>query len=131
MNIFSGSTDGNGLGAALTNPTQLARRKGRIKQDYPVHFNGVDWPDAEHAYLTLATGDTEHDDKLMVEIIAAKFAQHPALRAAVEDLGGVCFLETCKHITNARSARFRAWEGFGRQSRFIRNLIEGYRLAVT
>jgi hypothetical protein len=131
MNIFSGSTDGNGLGAALTNPTQLSRRKGRIKQDYPVHFNGVVWPDAEHAYLTLATGDAEHDDKLMVGIIAAKFAQHPALRDAVKDLGGVRFLETCKHITNARSARFRAWEGFGRQSRFIRNLIEGYRLAVT
>jgi hypothetical protein len=67
----------------------------------------------------------------MVGIIAAKFAQHPTLRAAVGDLGGVCFLETCKHITNARSAQFRAWEGFGRQSRFIRNLIEGYRLAVT
>ena len=28
-----------------------------------MHFNGVDWPDAEHAYLTTLTGDTEHDDK--------------------------------------------------------------------
>ena len=131
MNIFSGSTDGSGLGAALTNPTQLARRKGRIKRDYPVHFRGVDWPDAEHAYLTLATGDADHDDKLMIEVIAAKFTQHAELRDAVKERGGVAFLETCKHITNAQSARFRAWEGFGRQSRFIRNLIDGYRLAVT
>ena len=57
-----------------------------------MHFNGVDWPDAEHAYLTLATGDTEHDDKLMVEIIAVNLHSIPHSEPRSEDLGGVCFL---------------------------------------
>lgn len=131
MNIFSGSSDGDGLGASLTNPTGLARRKGKIKCDFPVRFNGIDWPDAEKAYLTLAIDDIAHDDMLMTQIIAAKFAQHPSLAAKVQTHGGVAFLETCKHITNARSARFRAWEGFGRASRFIRNLIAGYELFLS
>ncbi len=130
MNIFSGSRDGDGLAATLTNPTVLSWRKGTIKQAYPVHFAGCEWPDAETAYLTLARETSAWSrgslDDLMADIIAAKFAQHPELAAQVQELGGVAFLETCKHLTGAKSQRFRAWEGFDRNSRFIRNLIAAF-----
>jgi hypothetical protein len=62
----------------------------------------------------------------MVDIIAAKLRQHPRLGEAVKRRSGVSFLERCEHFTGARSESFRAWEGFGRESRFIRNLIAGY-----
>jgi hypothetical protein len=57
----------------------------------------------------------------MVDIIAAKLRQHPRLGEAVKRRGGVDFLERCEHFTGARSEAFRAWEGFGKESRFIRN----------
>ncbi len=126
MNIFSGSRDGKGLAAALTNSTELSRRKGSIAGSYPVRLDGVEWPDAEKAFLTLAVDDEKQDDALMVRVIVAKFAQHTELAARVQELGGAAFLEGCKHLTGARSARFRAWEGFGRGSRFIRNLIAAF-----
>ncbi len=126
FNIFSGSTDGNGLAAALTNPTTLSRRKGTVQQDYPVVYGDVGWPDAEKAFLALAVDDVHVDDELMVDIIAAKLSQHPRLGEAVRQRGGVGFLEQCEHFTSARSERFRSWEGYGRESRFIRNLIAAY-----
>lgn len=83
FNIFSGSTDGNGLAAALTNPTSLSRRKGCVGQDYPVEYADRRWPDAEAAYLALQSGDELYDDPLMVDVIAAKLRQHPKLAGAV------------------------------------------------
>lgn len=131
FNIFSGSTDGNGLAAALTNPTTASKRKGNIRQQYPVEFSGRVWDDAEVAYTTLCRRLDYHTDvvaadDLMVDIIAAKLRQHPRLGEAVRQRGGVAFLEQCEHQTGARSASFRAWEGYGRESRFIRNLIAAY-----
>lgn len=132
FNIFSGSRDGNGLAAALTNPTVLSRRKGTIQHDYPVSYAGRDWPDAETAYLTLAR-ETSSElrgslDDLMIGIIVAKLNQHPRLAQRVTQLGGVAFLSQCEHFTGAKTERFRLWEGYGRESRFIRNLIAAYEL---
>ena len=126
FNIFSGSRDGNGLAAALTNPTTLSRRKGTVQQDYPVEYAGKVWPDAEHAFLMLQVEEEAYDDLIMVDIIAAKFKQHLRLAEAVQQRGGVNFLEKCEHFTGAKTPRFAAWEGYGRESRFIRNLIAGY-----
>lgn len=127
FNIFSGSTDGNGLAAALTNPTTLSRRKGCVAQHYFVEYAGRTWVDAEEAYLSLArTLSKKEQDALMVDIIVAKLEQHPRLGEAVRQRGGVAFLEKCEHQTQAKSARFKAWEGYGRESRFIRNLIAAY-----
>jgi hypothetical protein len=53
MNIYSGSREGNGLAAALTNPTALARKKGTVQSDYPVTVMGRRFIDAEVAYQTL------------------------------------------------------------------------------
>lgn len=127
MNIYSGTNDGP-LAAALTNPTELARKRGRLLRSYPVRYAGRDWPDAEAVYLTLKV-TTEDADKLMIEVITAKFTQHPELLSQVAALGGVAFLERCRHIVNAKTAHMRAWEGFGRNSRFIRNLIAAYEAA--
>lgn len=130
FNIFSGSTDGNGLAAALTNPTTLSRRRGCVGQDYPVDYVGRRWPDAEAAYLTLSAETSSWSrgslDDLMVDILAAKLRQYPKLASAVQDRGDVAFLDKSEHYTGAKTARFQAYEGFGRESRFIRNLIAVY-----
>lgn len=138
-NIWSGSSEGNGLAAALTNPTCISRRKCTIVGDYPVEFAGREWPDAETAYLTLtSSGKTllaesleggrgvAERDSLMVRIIVAKLRQHPRLGRTVAKLGGVAFLASCTHYTGARTERFRKWEGAGRESRFVRNLISAF-----
>jgi hypothetical protein len=122
INIFSGEP---GLGGALTNPTELARRKGGIAQAYGVRFAGRDWPDAETAYHALKTADFAHNDALMVDLIEAKFRQHATLHAEVRARGGREFLASCSHFTNSRSDA-GGWEGQGLDSRFIRNLVQGY-----
>ena len=126
-NIWSGNKDWP-LGAALTNCTCLAHKKGNIKNQYPVVFQGVTWEDAEQAYISLSRRcrDDVDRDRLMVDIIAAKLKQHPQLKTLVDRYGGVAFLERCEHTTYAQSERFRKWEGVGRESRFLRNLIAAY-----
>lgn len=128
MNIFSGE---KGLGGALTNPTELARRKGSIVERYPVTYRKKMYPDAEIAYFALASASDSDNDRLMVELIACKLRQHPRLLEAITARGGVSWLGTCSHFTSARSEGFSSWEGQGRASRFIRNLIAGYELSLT
>jgi hypothetical protein len=125
INIFSGAT---GLGGALTNPTELARRKGCVDKAYSIRFKGRDWVDVETAYHVLAQVDPTEEarDALMVELIAAKFRQHPELLQAVEAQGGSAWLCQCTHFTQARSERAQSWEGAGMESRFIRNLVAGF-----
>lgn len=125
-NIWSGTHDGP-IAAALTNPTELSRNKGKIHQDYSLDFAGKTWPDLETAWFALSKLPTEAErDSLMVEMIQAKLTQHPALADAVDRAGGVIWLEKCSHFTGARTAHMQAWEGKGTSSRFIRNLIGGY-----
>ena len=123
MNIYSGS---GGLGSALTNPTELARHKGKLDRSYGILFNGRAYPDAETAYQRRKTGDVESDDNLMAEIIRTKLMQYPELLTEINNRGGLEFLRNCVHFTGARTSRFKSWEGRGEESRFIRNLIEGY-----
>lgn len=127
INIFSGEV---GLGGALTNPTEMAKRKGCIESRYPITYGSRAYPDVEHAYHVLATGETDSDDELMANLISRKFLEHPALLAEVSACGGREFLEACSHFTNARSEGFQSWEGQGRDSRFIRNLVTGYTKAL-
>ena len=122
MNISSRSTDP--FLAALTNPTERARRKGRLARSYPVvDKTGKVWPDSEAAYKAFKTGDTPHDERVMVRIIAAKLQQHHELVTRISGRGGVTFLERCDHLVGVKNSR---WEGRGRESRFIRCLIAAY-----
>lgn len=129
INIFSGAP---GLGGALTNMSERAREKGRIKHSYPVVINDVRYVDSEAAYQALKIpGNDEYNDGLMIDIIALKFKQNTKLFDLVKKYGGAAWLEKCSHFTNAKSASFQSWEGQGNGSRFIRNLVFGYKKAVT
>lgn len=123
INIFSGEI---GLGAALTNPTELAKSKGKLNKSYPVVFENKKYPDAETAYLLLKTEDAQANDHMMVCVIAQKFIQHPTLFEEVVQRGGLQFLEQCSHFTYAKSESAKSWEGAGKESRFIRNLITAF-----
>lgn len=126
-NIYSGTIDGE-LAAALTNPTELARRKGKLGTAFPVEFRDRVWPDAEAAYLTLARfcPDEVERDNLMIDIIYAKFVQHPKLLTQVYLAGGEAFLSCCRHFTGHTNE----WTGVGQASRFIRNLVAAYKKAA-
>lgn len=129
INIWSGAA---GLGGALTNMSERAREKGCIKHSYPVVINDVRYVDSEAAYQALKIpGNDEYNDGLMIDIIALKFRQNPRLMEYVGKRGGAAWLEKCSHFTQAKSERFQAWEGQGNGSRFIRNLVFGYKKAVT
>lgn len=122
MNISSRST--NPLLAALTNPTELAVRKGNLKRSYPVtDKTGRVWSDSEAAYKAFKTGDTPRDERVMVRIITAKLEQHPCLVEEIRGRGGVAFLEQRNHLVGVRGSR---WEGKGRDSRFIRCLTAAF-----
>ena len=127
INIWSGSNEMNGLGAALTNPTELSFKKGKIKRHYPVIFNNKQFVDAEAAYQTYRTGYLEPDKQIMTAIIQAKLEQHPQLLSAITFRGGVRWLETCSHKVGVKDSR---WEGKSRNSNFIVCLIEAYTKVV-
>ena len=122
-NIYSGSSDG--LLAALTNPTELAYRKGKLKHHYPItDKNGKTWRDAEAAYQAFKTGNTPRDKQIMTRIIKRKFEQHPKLVEAVRKRGGAEYLKECSHIVGSRRSR---WEGVKMQSNFICCLVNAYK----
>lgn len=123
INIFSGAD--TPLGAALTNPTELARQKGNLQRSYPVRFNNKHYPDAETAYQVLKPQAVDNVE-LMAEIIVAKFKQHPGLAADVQSRGGAAWLRTCTHFTNARTEGAQRWEGAGLKSPFIRVLADAF-----
>ena len=120
INIVS---DTPGLGGALTNPTEIARWKGKIARRYPVEYAGVTYRDAEAAYKANITrrGPTPENMALMVNIMAAKLTQHPILKNAIRDAGGRVWLETCRHVGYGGR-----WEGVGMASAFIRCLADAY-----
>lgn len=129
INIWSGA---QGLGGALTNMSERAREKGKINHPYPVKVLGINYVDAEQAYQKLKhPGGEEFNDGLMVDIIALKFHQHPKLAQYVKRFGGAAWLKTCDHFVGAKSKRGASWEGAGMESRFIRNLVEGYEKFLT
>lgn len=123
INIWSGSDIG--IGAALTNPTELAFRKGNIKKRYPVVFRDVNFPDAEAAYQKHKSRDLQESIEVMTEIIVCKLQQHPRLFEEITKRGGVEWLKQCRHIVGVRNSR---WEGNGLESNFILCLVFAYQL---
>lgn len=110
--------------AALTNPTVVSKRKGKIKYEYPVTIDGVTYADAESAYQKLKWGGkAEQRFAVMTRVIKAKLEQHPRLVDMIKQRGGVEFLESCSHKVTSRGS---VWEGEGRDSAFIRCLIEAF-----
>lgn len=131
-NIYSRTSSGS-VAAALTNPTELAYAAGTVTSHYSFQFRGELYADAEQAYEFHGQGckSASSKDQLMIEVITTKLRQYPELVVAVKAQGGTSFLERCTHFTNAETARYRSWEGVGRGSRFIRNLIAAYEAVST
>jgi energy-coupling factor transporter ATP-binding protein EcfA2 len=127
------SSNAKGLGGGLTNPTELAKSKGNIVNSYPVEFNGMVYKDAEAAYQAnkknyKAQGQgpgTTYD--LMVQIITAKFRQHPRLLKATTDAGGSEFILNAIHQPTQQNT---IWETNG-GNYFILALNEAYLNAMT
>ena len=106
INIWSGSDIG--IGSALTNPTELAFRKNKIKNHYPVTFRGVNFRDAESAYQEYKSRDMQESIEIMTEIIVCKLQQHPRLSEEITKRGGVEWLKRCRHIVGVRNSRWEA-----------------------
>ena len=123
INIWSCSDIG--IGAALTNPTELAFRKNKIKNRYSVTFRGVNFRDAESVYQEYKSREMQESIEIMTEIIVCKLQQHPRLFEEITKRGGVEWLKRCRHIVGVRNSR---WEGYGLESNFILCLVFAYQL---
>jgi hypothetical protein len=128
-NIFSGERSAR---TVLTNPTELARKKGNLRHSYPVTIDDVTYPDAEEAYQRLKLGlghfaGMAEREALCMRVIEAKLRQHGQLADFITTNGGVQWLAQCRHFTGARTQAFSEWEGVGYESAFIRCLIRAYR----
>lgn len=122
-NIFSGSK----TLAVFTNPTEIAFRKGNLKNHYPVVFNGRKYKDSEELYQKLSRihkHDAESCYILCTYAIRTKLWQYPELIDTIAFNGGVKWLAKCSHHVNGKSPR---WEGDGMKSGFIRCLILAYK----
>ena len=121
-NISSGSA--NPLLAALTNPTELALKKKKISQSYPVTYNGKKYKDAEAAYQANKVRDLGQSMEIMSDIIRDKFLQHEDLYSAAASLGEAR-LSQLSHRVNGN----KRWEGNGLESNFITALVNGFKRA--
>ena len=126
-NIWSG----NGTLARFTNPTELARKKGRLTTSYPVTWRGQQWPDVETAYQETKRNSRQMTLKerayLLVEIMEMKFRTYPELIEEIRAAGRQQWIIRCSHHTGARTNTFQVWEGDGPESLFVRCLSEVYR----
>lgn len=125
-NIWSGSK----TLAVFTNPTELAYRKGNLKHHYPIIFNGKKYPDVEEAYQTNKFGSLNERGAFITELIIIKLKTYPIITATIIHNGGIDWLRQCSHWTSAKSKGFKAWEGDGEKSLFIRCLIKAYEVVV-
>jgi hypothetical protein len=132
-NIFSGERSAR---TVLTNPTELARKKGNLRHSYPVEIDGVVYPDAEEAYQRLKLGldhfaGMAEREALCTRVIEVKLRQYPQLVEFITVNGGGQWLAQCRHFTGARTQDFAEWEGVGYESAFIRCLIKAYRAVIS
>jgi hypothetical protein len=129
INIYSGSS--SPLGAALTFPTELSFKKGKIKYHYPVTDKlNKTYPDAEAAYKiwkVKAGNDITRKLEIYVRIATAKFEQYPQLVEAITKRGGTNWLASCSHHTCAGGW----WEGDGLNSPMISCLVEAYQRVLS
>lgn len=120
------SSNSKGLAAALTNPTELAKSKGNLKQSYPITYKGKEYKDVEAAYQAnkapyLANRTT---GELMTELVTIKLQTYPQLVQGIKDKGGLQYLQNSTHIVKGDNY----WEsGEGKQNAFMNSLIQAYK----
>jgi hypothetical protein len=134
------SSNAKGLAAALTNPTELAKSKGNLKESYPVYFQWLnkegeaednEFKDVEQAYQKLKDNseaktkpakENSNNYKLMVELIKAKLEQHPRLVSEITKQGGSAWILSSTHQPTKQNS---VWETGG-QNWFIESLNDAY-----
>lgn len=121
------SSNSKGLGAALTNPTELAKSKGNISNSYPIRFGNRIYKDVEEAYQDLKSHFTKDEGpnntySLMVGLLKAKLEQYPALREEITKLGGSEWILASTHQPTSQNS---VWETGGKNW-FIKALNEAY-----
>lgn len=122
-NIWSGNREL----AVFTNPTEIAFRKGNLKNHYPVEYEGRVFVDSEALYQRLSRGkkaDANACYTACVTALCCKLHQYPLLIDVIKYNGGIKWLEECSHIVFNKNPR---WEGVGRKSGFIRCLITAFK----
>jgi len=121
-NIWSGSR----TLAVFTAPTEIAFRKGNLKNHYPVKdYNEKEYPDAEALYQHMSKdhkANFRHLTEIMTGVLIGKFEQYPILLETIAISGGVDFFNKCCHKINGN----KRWEGDGIDSWFIRCLRDAY-----
>jgi len=122
-----------GFGAVLTNPTELAKKKGNLTKSYPVIFEGKTYKDAEEAYqknksnYTVKGRGPGSTYELMIKILKAKLEQHPDITNEITKQGGFKWLLAARHQpTNKNSV----WETGG-QNWFVLSLNDAYQEVLT
>jgi hypothetical protein len=130
------SSKSRGLGAALTNPTELAKRNGNIDNSYPIEYKGVVYPDVEAAYQTLKdpsetfTKPLQKDSKnfkLMANLITKKLQTYPFLTEDITNEGGLKFIKASTHNPTKKKS---VWETSG-SNWFIDALALAYSYVTT
>jgi hypothetical protein len=122
VNIYSRSKDQ--LGVWLTNPTFLALKNGFTNRRFPIIYKGEEYEDVETAYF--ANRSTRKDQRLLIELIEIKLRTYPDLVQAIDDRGGLKWLESCRHKTWAKTPGMQWWEGQGLDSPAISCLYLAY-----
>lgn len=131
ISISSNSNDT--LGATLTNPTELAKSKGKISKSYPITYDNKTYKDVEEAYQALkdASESKTKPDRfksknyaLMVDLIQTKLATYTELTEGITAQGGSPWILGSTHQPTNQNT---VWETNG-QNWFIEALNEAYGL---
>ena len=115
-NIWSG----NRQLAVLTNPTELAFRKGSLRNHYPVTYRDRVWPDCEAIYWHFKRSEQDLE-AFMIDFMVAKLKQYPVLVESIDLSGGIEFLAKCVHRVNGGW-----WESCHPEDRFMNCLRKAY-----
>lgn len=114
------SSNSKGLAGALTNPTEIAKRKGNIDKSYPITFGGVLYKDVEEAYQRLKdktearkkpNKENSRNYRLMVDLISTKLNQFPELTEAIKEQGGSQWIMDSTHQPTNKNT---VWETDGK-----------------
>ena len=127
------SSNTKGLGGALTNPTELSKKKGNIEQDYSITYKEKDDISVEAAYQANKVDETKTKPNksesanynLMVELITEKLRTYPKLVNTITKLGGLEYLAKAVHQPRKQNT---VWETGGKDQ-FIDALKEAYTAA--
>jgi hypothetical protein len=125
-NIWSG----NRRLAVFTNPTELAFRKGMLKNHYPLTVDLLTYPDLEAAYQVMSK-DMKHDmiplKALMIGLMHLKLEQYPVLVETIRESGGFEWITRCCHYATMKPRKNARWEGNGLDSAFIECLFNAFK----